>query len=489
MATLGATLSSDTTWNGVRLGAHASDETYSGQRFGGVPSNTTFSPGGNVTVIAIHAVAAAAIATGSHQITAVPPGPCTASAVARVPTVVSGASTVTATRPTAPSTYTLPGSFTSVSTSSALVAALQSSTVTTILVEDGIYTNAAVVSVGAAHQVYARHLFGAEIQFGIVGGQFANTIGFRVQGLYFHVTNPAATFSSRGNQVHIWAANSKAWQILDCKFLGNDSMQNAVVAESNASLEGLIIRRCEARNFHANGYRIDSNDKTYTLAAPPILEDLYAENCCWQTNPAGSDGQAESGLWLGCRATLNRMWAHQTDTYATTGPYGGHFGWQGLWLGVAARDMTINDLLVTGKIAVGCYGYGPLNQSPSNPSVSSGTFITVNRMETAPPVVNGWHQEWNGSAHTPPQSYNVIVQDSYLNTTCTGWDVDDGTCSSTVRRTRFVGQTGAATVNYNQGASPNLYDTAGNDYTGILPGAVVSSTAHALDAFPCYGFN
>ncbi len=444
MATLGATLSSNMTWNSIRLGAHVSSELLNGVRFGSTMSSATFSPSGDVGVVA--------------------------------------------TLPTPPTTYTPPAG-TSITTSAGLVSALQSSTPATLIVENGVYTNTGVVNVGAAHQVYGRTLFGAEIQFGIVGGQFANTNGFLARGLYFHVTDPAKTFSSRGNQIHLWAANSQAWQLLDCKFLGNDSMQQAVIAEANATLEGLVIRRCEARNFHANGYRIDANSKTYTLTTPPILEDLYAENCVHQLDPASSDGTEESGLWLGCRATVNRIWAHQTDTYATPGPYGGNRAWQGLWLGVAARDMTINDLLVTGQITVGCYGYGPLNQSPSDPNVSSGTAITVNRMETHFPVVNGWHQEWNGSGHTPPQSYNVTVQDSYLETNCVGVDYDDGTCSSTVRRTTFVGQAGAAIVNFNQGATPNLSDTSGNNYSGILPGAVVTSTAHPLEAFPCYGSN
>lgn len=352
-----------------------------------------------------------------------------------------------------------------------------------------MYTNSASVDVGAAHQVYARNLFGAEIQFGIASGQFANTNGFLIRGLYFHVTNPSLTLGGRGSPVHPWATNAKAWQILDCKFLGNDSMANAIICESNESLEGLIIRRCEVRNFHENGYRIDANDKTYTLTTPPILEDLYAENCCWQFDVAGSDGQQESGLWLGCQAVLNRFWSHTTDDYPQTGPYGGTKSWQGLWLGVAARDMVINDLLVTGKQLTGCYGYGPLNQSPSNPAVSSGTNIVVNRMETHRPVKVGWHQEWNGNTHTPPQSYNVTVQDSYLDTGCVGFDLDDGTCNSTVRRTKFVGQTGAAIVNFQEGATPNLSDTSGNDYSGIASGAVVSSTAHPHTAFPCYLVN
>ena len=93
----------------------------------------------------------------------------------------------------------MPGG-TSVSSSATLVAALQAGTATTIIVEDGVYTNAGAVSIGAAHQVYARNLNGAEIQFGVVGGQFATANGFMARGLYFHVTDPAKTFNSVGNQ-------------------------------------------------------------------------------------------------------------------------------------------------------------------------------------------------------------------------------------------------------------------------------------------------
>lgn len=390
---------------------------------------------------------------------------------------VGGAGGLVATRPTPPSSYTVPGG-TSVSSSATLVSALQSGTPTTIIVENGTYTNAGVVAVGAAHQVYARNLHGAEIQFGIVGGQFANTNGFMARGLYFHVTDPAKTFNSVGNHVVAWAANSQGWQLLDCKFLGNDSMHNAVSIESNAAYEGLIIRRCEARNFHENGFRVDSNSRASVPTVPPILEDLYAENCVYQNAAHGSNGTCESGFWVGCKAVLNRLWAHQTDDYVTvTGPapWNTKQGWQGLWLGTNALDMTVNDLLVTGQITFGTYGYGPLNSDDAS-------TITFNRAETTRPVNVGFWLEWdNPAALHHPNNQNVIVQDSYFDSACGGWGSDQGTKNCTVRRTTFVGQTGFAINSYLPGAN-NLYDTSGNNYN--LNGGIQSGTGYHLN-YPC----
>ena len=424
---LGSTISSSTAWGGTRLGAHLSSETYGGLRFGAVPGAASFPP-----------------------------------------------TTGVATLPTAPSTYSLPGTFTSVNTSAGLISALQSGSVTNIVVEDGVYTKgtAGEVDCGAGHKVYARNLLGAEIQFGIA----SNKSGHIFQGLAFHCTDSTKTLN--GYQLHLWGGGTTS--VLDSTFLGDDTIGAGLAIRSTASLEGLIIRRCEARNFHDYGFLVDANSTTYNPTTPPILEDIYTENCVWKTNPQGSNGVSEAGLWLGCRATLNRLWCHQVPGYTTAAPRGTYKAWQGLWIGTNCRNSTFNDILCTGYLGFGCYGYGPLNSDDAS-------TITVNRFETRSPVSVGWHQEWNNpSAAHHPNTQNVIVQDSYIESDCVGWHVDQGTVNSTVRRTTFVGQAAAALVNYSQGTPNNLYDTTGNDYTGIQGSAVVTYTASNAAGFACW---
>lgn len=425
---------------------------------GTVPIARTEFGKGLLNEIRAHHELKSALAMGS--LIWVPPGPVIASNVA--------------TRPTPPSAYSLPGTYTAVSTSAALITALQSGTPTNIVVEDGVYTKGTTgeVDLGASHKVYARNLLGAEIQFGVASNKTGNTF----QGLAIHCTDAAKTLN--GYVIHLWGGGTT--QVLDCTFLGNDSIGAGLAIRSTASLEGLVIRRCEVRDYHDYGFLVDANSTTYDPTTPPILEDIYTENCVWQTNPQGSNGVSEAGVWLGCRATLNRLWCHQVPGYTTANPRGTWKAWQGLWIGTNVRNMTINDLLTTGYLGFGVYGYGPLNSD----DVST---ITVNRFECHSPISVGWHQEWNnpGAAHHP-NTQKVIVQDSYIESDCVGYHLDQGTVESTVRRTKFKGQASAALVNYSQGTPNNLYDTTGNDYSEIGAGAVILHTSSNAGGFACW---
>lgn len=370
---------------------------------------------------------------------------------------------VVATRPTPPSSYTPPAG-TSITTQAGLRAALASGTPATIIVENGTYSDAlGYMTVGAAHQVYGRNLLGAEIRNGVQSG---SSTGVLFRGLKFNVTDSAQLLSNYIS--HMWGTSS-GWQYLDCTFWGNDSISAGIAVRGNPAYEGLIIRRCEAHNFHEWGFLIDSNDTSYVPTTLPILEDIYTANCVYQTNPQGSNGVSEAGLWVGARATINRCWFHQDPGYATLGASGTLKAWQGLWIGTNFLNSTVNDIYVDGYIAFGVYGYGPLNAD----DVSTVTF---NRLETAFPVNVGFHLEWNnpGAGHHP-NCQNVIVQDSKLWSTCVGVHFDQGTVHSTARRCTFIGQHSAGINNYLQGTPNNLYDTSGNDYSGMISGSNITT--------------
>lgn len=387
----------------------------------------------------------------------------------------------TATRPTPPSSYTLPGGLTSVSTSSDLLTKLASSTVQNIVLEDGTYTKGTSgnVTIGAAHKVYARNLLGATIKFGMAGGQFANCNGLTFQGIAFNVSDTTRIFSGGDSGILVaWASGSNHWNLLDCTFTGTDSITNGLSIQANACYEGLVIQRCEFHNFHHNGARISTNDTSYVPTTPPLLEDIYTVNCVHATDAQGSNGVEEAGIWLGCKATINRLWCHQDKGYAVANTRSTQKAWQGLWIGASCRGSTFSDILVTGFIAFGIYGFGPLN--------AGGESITIDRLETHWPVNVGHHQEWNHGVGN--NTKNVTVQNSYIESQCVGVHYDQGTASSTCKSTTFVGQASACLNDYLPGTPANFTDTTGNDYTGRLVGCAINSSAY-VTSFPLWNID
>ena len=378
-------------------------------------------------------------------------------------TVVRGVATL----PQPPQAYALPSSYTAVGNSADLITALQSGVATNIVVEDGTYTKTTgtgEVDCGAAHKVYGRNLGGALIQFGIA----SNKSGHVFQGLALDVTD--TTLCLNGIQLHLWG-NSAGAQILDTTFLGDNTIIAGVGTRSNNSYEGFVLRRCEARNFNGYGFLVDSNDTSYVPTIPPIVEDIYGENCVFKTNAQiESNGQAEAAVWAGTTGTYRRIHAHVADGYITGGR---GQAWYGFWGGTRLYDSLVEDVYVDGQIAFGVY----LEHTSHN--------CVFNRMQTALPVNVGFHCEWTHPEDPVPTNKDHLVQDSWFDSTCAGVHLDEGTETTTVRRSVFRYQASAAIDNYANAGRGNLYDLGGNDYTMIGGGAVSISTANG-GAFPCW---
>jgi hypothetical protein len=69
-----------------------------------------------------------------------------------------------------------------------------------------------------------------------------------------------------------------------------------------------------------------------------------------------------------------------------------------------------------------------------------------------------------------------VIEDSYFDTRVLGVYLDEGTTRTTVRSSVFVHQRCGAIGNY--AGVGNLWDTTGNNYSGILAGAVPVYTHH-----------
>jgi hypothetical protein len=372
--------------------------------------------------------AGAASAVASWKVVAPPPPP-------------SGGVTPAPVAP--PTSYALPAGATRVSTSAQLAQALAGPRAD-IVVADGIYDNSGPFVDAGGHRVFAEHLGGAVFRAGFVmGGNWGPGHGV-LQGLAFDVRDPAKVLS--GSIVHVWGTGAGT-QILDTTFEGNNVISSGILARQ---VEGLVVRRVVARQFVDWGVIVEPNDASFTPVTPPLLEDVDASDVTWAT-PRASNGRAEACLWLGVKAVVRRV---KTRNCA----------WEGIWVGTGTRDSLFEDLDVNDS-GIGVY------------VEHFATQTTFRRLHAGPNVDRGLTCEWADPAWgSKPACSNDIVEQSYFDTRVIGVYLDQGTIGTTVRSSTFVHQSCGAIGNY-LGVG-NLWDTTGNDYSGIAAGAVPIFTGH-----------
>ena len=103
------------------------------------------------------------------------------------------------------------------------------------------------------------------------------------------------------------------------------------------------------------------------------------------------------------------------------------------------------------------------------------TRARFQRLRIGPNVSRGINAEWaNPDRGGRPASMHNVIQDSYFETTLVGVYLDEGTTRTSIRRSKFVGQTWAAIGDYR--GVDNQYDL--NDFSEIAPGAVPVSFDH-----------
>ena len=382
----------------------------------------------------------------------------TASNVAGSSTATSTASTVAAPAPAplpspvappvAPAAYSVPAGAVNVSSSAGLLSALGGSTPTDIVLADGVYDNPAPFVNSFGHRIYAANIGKAVLKAGLVFGNNWGSGNGLVQGVAFDVTDPTKTFQS--SIINVWGTG-KGSRVLDVTLDGHSVLGAGILVRQ---AEGFVARRIIARNFVDWGVLVDENSLTATLSTPALLEDLDLANVT-HVVPRSSNGTSEACLWIGNSATVRRV---RTRNCA----------WEGVWVGTATKDSLFEDIDVN-DAWVGLY----LEHFSSN--------TTFQRMHVGPNIDTGLNCEWaNPLWGSVPGCTDNIIQDSVFDTRTVGVNLDDGTIRTTVRRSTFLNQTWAGIGNY-RGVN-NLYDTTGNDYSRIGPGAVPISTGHSPSA-------
>jgi hypothetical protein len=360
---------------------------------------------------------------------------------------ITPSATVGVAAPTPPATYSLPAGAVWVTSAAELNAALAATSSRDIVLADGTYDQAGPFNNYWGHRLYAEHLGKARFTAGLTFGQYWGTGSGLIRGVVFDITDPGKTLQSA--VIHIWGSGAGT-RVLDVTIDGHNVVQKGILAKQP---EGVEVSRVVARNFLEFAVRVDGEVYNTILLRPALVQDVNASNVSLPT-PLISDGKAEACVWIGSTATVRRI---RTRDCA----------WMGVWAGTSAHRSLFEDIDIDRtQSGVGLYIEHFVHDSTFRRLRIAGPTITRG-------VVCEWADPgWGGQ----PACVRNVIEDSYFDTTCVGVLMDEGTTSTTVRRSTFVNQRWAAIDNF-RGIS-NLGDTAGNSYVGIKPGAVPLSTAH-----------
>lgn len=355
--------------------------------------------------------------------------------------------------PQPPGGYVVPGNAVAVSTSAQLTAELGKSA-HIIVLRDGVYSATTPFTVSKAHQIYAEHVGGAVLTAGLK----ISIAGVTIQGLSFNVTNKSAAVFPWGNSaddssvIELQASSTKNTKLLDLTINGNSVVGTAIAARQP---EGLQIQRVVASGFLSYGLYADADRFNLAVANAPALSDLNLSNVSRAT-PKISDGTAEACLWVGYAAKVDRVKVRNC-------------AWMGVWTGTSAKNVTMSDIDIDAiRYGVGIY------------AEHFTTNSLFQRIDVGPGTILGVECEWADPAwQRKPACDGVVFQDATFRSSCAGVWLDEGTKTSTVRRSTFVGQSVAGVVTTRTKGS--MYDASGNDYSQLMPGA---KTVAELDN-PC----
>jgi hypothetical protein len=354
-----------------------------------------------------------------------------------------------ATPPSAPTRkYPLPKRAIWVSTSHQLRVALSRNSRRDIVLRPGVYDNAGPFLDARGNRLYAQVPGRVVLRAGIGLGGNTGLGGGVLRGISFDVVDRAKTLV--GAIVAVWGTGVNS-TILDVTLDGHGVIGTGILARE---VEGLVIRRVVARNFQSYGLLIDTNIRNDVVQRPPLIEGVVASNVGWSP-PGSSNGTAEACVWIGNTAVVRQVRAN-------------HCAGEGIWVGMAASGTLFEDIRVTDS-DIGMY---------FEHFVRSSTF---RRLQIGPGVRRGVTCEWADPAwNSQPACTNLVIEGSWFDTEVVGVYLDAGTTGTTVRTSTFVNQCWAGIGDF-RGVN-NLYDTTGNDYSRLQPGAVPISNGHYYGA-------
>lgn len=357
-----------------------------------------------------------------------------------------------ATAPAPPRQYKLPLGAIRVSSAAQLRGALSKYTSRDIILRDGVYDGAEPFYNSRGDRLYSQTLGGAVFRVGLSLGGNSGPGGALVRGIAFDVPDDSRTLEH--SIIHVWGTGLNS-QILDVALEGHGAVGAGIYARQ---VEGLVIRRVTAYHFRSYGVIVDTNKPDDRIGRPPLVTDVNAAYVGWSPTRS-SNGTAEACLWIGNTAVVRRIRAHDC-------------AWEGLWVGTAASNALFEDIRVLND-GIGVY---------LEHFVRSSTF---RRLQVGPNVNRGLVCEWADPGWgSQPACVDNLIEQSSFDTQTVGVYLDEGTIGTTVRSSTFASQCWAAIGNY-KGVN-NLYDTSGNVYGALRPGAVpVSNNHYSMAAVWC----
>jgi hypothetical protein len=343
-------------------------------------------------------------------------------------------------RPPAP--YSLPARAVWVNNSRQLERALARGRSRNIVLADGVYNHREPFYVRDGSRLYAARLGRAVLRAGIVLGANSGPAAPLLRGLRFDVRDPRRTLND--NVVHVWGSASRA-RILDTRVAGHGRIDSGIFVRQP---EGFVAKRVVVRGFRSFGVLVDPNASAYRAGRPYLLEDVAVSYVARPTR-GSSQGRAEACFWLGSRGVVRRASARRC-------------GLEGIWTGSANTGSLLQDVEID-HTWVGIY-------------VEHFTHgATFERLRVGPSVRRGVNAEWaDPSWGGRPASVDNVFRDSSFATSLVGVYLDEGTTRTSVIGCTFGGQSWAGIGNY-LGIGNRF---AGNDFKGLLPGAVPISLAH-----------
>ena len=346
-------------------------------------------------------------------------------------------------RPTPPSSYETPRGAIHVATSAELRSALLRTQPTDILLADGVYDGTAPFLNPNGHRLYAARIGRVVLRAGLSLGANAGPPGASVQGLVFDVR--AAEKTVDGAEILVWGTAKDA-AVLDVSLRGNRVVRAGLVVRQPEGFQGA---RIVARDFTDYGVLVDANDPALTRLDQPFqLTDVSIAGVT-RPVPGSSDGTGEACVWIGNPGVVRRVHVRRC-------------AWSGLWTGTAATDALFDQIDV--------------DETPTGVYIEHFTRrSTFQHVRVGEDVRVGILAEWAAPAWgRRPASVENVIQDGWIGASVAGVYLDEGTTRTVVRRMTFVNQRWAAIGDYR--GIDNAF--SGNDYDGILSGAVDVTRQH-----------
>jgi hypothetical protein len=341
-----------------------------------------------------------------------------------------------------PAAYRAPRGALVVHNSRQLDRALAHSRRTNIVLAPGIYRHRGPFYVRDGKRLYAARLGAAVLKAGVVLGAPSGRAFPLLRGLLIDVRNRSETLD--GDAIHVWGSASRA-RILDTTVLGHRRIESGIIVRQP---EGFVARRVVVRGFRSYGVLVDPDEPGYSARRPFRLEDVAVAHVAWPVRGA-SGGRAEACFWLGSRGTTRRVSAVDC-------------GLAGIWTGTANSGSLVHGAEID-RTPVGIY---------LEHFTTDGVF---ERLRVGPSVQRGVNAEWADPAWGGrPASVGNLFRDSTFKTSLVGIFLDEGTTRTNVAGCTFAGQSWAGIGNYL--GLDNRFQ--GNDFSGLLPGALPISLAH-----------